>query len=292
MSIAFLGIGNMGAGIAANLVAAGHDVTVWNRSAAKTEPLVEAGAHAAKTPIEAASDAAIVFSMLADDAAAMSVLNGDNGLLAGMASDTLHVSLSTIAVATADKMAAAHKDHGQRYISAPVFGRPEAAAAAKLFVVAAGAAADIDEVQPLFDQIGQRTFRVGETPSQANLVKLCGNFAILAAIETMGEAMALAQKGGVPKAILHEVLTGSLFAAPIYQNYGKILVEEAYTPAGFKAPLGLKDMRLAGESAEKHRVPMPLLSLLRDHLVQTIATEGEEIDWSGIGRTISKNAGL
>ena len=292
MSIAFLGLGSMGSGIAANLVKAGHDVTVWNRSAAKTAPLVEAGATAAKTPVEAASDAAIVFTMLADDAAVLGVLNGDNGLLAGMAGDTLHVSLSTISVATADRLASAHKDHGQRYVSAPVFGRPEAAAAAKLFVVAAGAAADLDEAQPLFDAIGQRTFRVGETPSQANLVKLCGNFAILAAIETMGEAMALAQKGGVPKAVLHEVLTGTLFGAPIYQNYGKILVEETYTPAGFKAPLGLKDMRLAGESAEKHRVPMPLLSLLRDHLLETIAKEGEEIDWSGIGRTISRNAGL
>ena len=292
MSIAFLGLGSMGSGIAANLVKAGHDVTVWNRSAAKTAPLVEAGATAAKTPVEAASDAAIVFTMLADDAAVLGVLNGDNGLLAGMAGDTLHVSLSTISVATADRLASAHKDHGQRYVSAPVFGRPEAAAAAKLFVVAAGAGADLDEAQPLFDTIGQRTFRVGETPSQANLVKLCGNFAILAAIETMGEAMALAQKGGVPKAVLHEVLTGTLFGAPIDQNYGKILVEETYTPAGFKAPLGLKDMRLAGESAEKHRVPMPLLSLLRDHLLETIAKEGEEIDWSGIGRTISRNAGL
>ena len=292
MSIAFLGLGSMGSGIAANLVKAGHDVTVWNRSAAKTAALVEAGATAAKTPVEAASDAGIVFTMLADDAAVLSVLGGDSGLLAGMAGDTLHVSLSTISVATADKMAAAHKDHGQRYVSAPVFGRPEAAAAAKLFVVAAGAAADIDEAQALFDVIGQRTFRVGETPSQANLVKLCGNFAILAAIETMGEAMALAQKGGVSKAVLHEVLTGSLFGAPIYQNYGRILVEETYTPAGFKAPLGLKDMRLAGESAEKYRVPMPLLSLLRDHLIETIAKEGEDIDWSGIGRTISRNAGL
>ena len=292
MSIAFLGLGSMGSAIAGNLVAAGHDVTVWNRSAAKTAPLVEAGAHAAKTPVEAASDAAVVFSMLADDAAVMSVISGDNGLLAGMANDTLHVSLSTISVATADRLAAAHKDHGQRYISAPVFGRPEAAAAAKIFVVTAGAGSNIDEVQPLFDIIGQRTFRVGETPSQANLVKLCGNFAILAAIETMGEAMALAQKGGVPKAVLHEVLTGTLFGAPIYQNYGKMLVEESYTPAGFKAPLGLKDMRLAGESAERYRVPMPLLSLLRDHLLETIAKEGEDIDWSGIGRTISRNAGL
>lgn len=292
MSIAFLGLGSMGSGIAANLVKAGHDVIVWNRSAAKTALLVEAGATAARTPVEAASDAAIVVTMLADDQALLSVLGGDNGLLAGMAGGTMHVSLSTISVATADRVAAMHGDHGQRYISAPVFGRPDAAAAGKLFVVAAGASADIDEAQPLFDAIGQKVFRVGDTPSQANLVKLCGNFAILAAIETMAEAMALAQKGGVPKGVLQEVLTGSLFGAPIYQNYGKILVEERFRPAGFKATLGLKDMRLAGESAERYRVPMPLLSLLRDHLLETIAKEGEEIDWSGIGKTVAGNAGL
>lgn len=292
MSIAFLGLGSMGSAVAGNLVKAGHDVAVWNRTATKTAPLVEAGALAAATPLEAASDAAVVFTMVADDGALLALMDGDDGLLAGMARDTLHVSLSTIAVATADKVAAAHADHGQRFVSAPVFGRPEAAAAAKLFVVAAGADADIDEAQPLFETIGQKVFRVGTTPSQANLVKLCGNFAILAAIETMGEAMALAQKGGVPKAALHEVFTGTLFGAPIYHTYGSILVEERYTPPGFKAPLGLKDMRLAGEAAEKYRVPMPLLSLLRDHLVQTIAVEGDDIDWSGIGRTIARNAGL
>lgn len=292
MSIAFLGLGSMGSAVAGNLVKAGHDVAVWNRTATKTAPLVEAGALAAATPLEAASDAAVVFTMVADDGALLALMDGDDGLLAGMARDTLHVSLSTIAVATADKVAAAHANHGQRFVSAPVFGRPEAAAAAKLFVVAAGADADIDEAQPLFETIGQKVFRVGTTPSQANLVKLCGNFAILAAIETMGEAMALAQKGGVPKAALHEVFTGTLFGAPIYHTYGSILVEERYTPPGFKAPLGLKDMRLAGEAAEKYRVPMPLLSLLRDHLVQTIAVEGDDIDWSGIGRTIARNAGL
>ena len=292
MNLAFLGLGSMGSGVAANLVKAGHDVAVWNRSQAKTEPLVAAGATAAKTPADAASDAEVVFTMVSDDVAQMAVVNGEHGLLNGMARNTLHVALSTISVATADRLAAAHKAHGQRYLSAPVFGRPEAAAAAKLFFVVAGASADIDEAEPLFGATGQRVFRIGETPSQANLIKLCGNFTILAAIEAMAEGMALAQKGGVPKAMLHEVLTGTIFNAPIYQIYGKIIVEGAYTPAGFKAPLGLKDMRLAAEAAETYRVPMPLLSLLRDHLIQTIAREGEAIDWSGIGQTVAKNAGL
>ena len=135
-------------------------------------------------------------------------------------------------------------------------------------------------------------FRIGDKPSAANLVKLCGNFAILAAIETMAEAMALAEKGGVPKAKLLEVLTGTLFDAPVYRTYGSILVEERFTPAGFKAPLGLKDMRLVGEAADESRVAMPLLSLVRDHLLEMIAKEGEDIDWSGIGKTVARNAGL
>lgn len=292
MTVAFLGLGGMGAAMATNLVKGGRNVTVWNRSPQRTEPLVAAGAKAAATPAEAVRDAKVAITMLADDPALFAVLAGDDGLLAGLPKGALHVSMSTIAVATAETVAARHAERGQRYLSAPVFGRPDAAAAAKLFIVAAGAAADIDEAAPLFDLIGQKLFRIGDTPAHANLVKLCGNFTILAAIEAMAEAMALAAKAGVPKAKLYEVFTGTLFDAPVYRNYGKLIVDDAYRPAGFKAPLGLKDMRLAGESAERHRVPMPLLSLLRDHLVQTIAQEGEDIDWSGIGATVGRNAGL
>jgi 3-hydroxyisobutyrate dehydrogenase-like beta-hydroxyacid dehydrogenase len=230
--------------------------------------------------------------MLADDAALNAVLSGDDGILAGLKGGALHISMSTIAVATAEHVAARHAERQQRFVAAPVFGRPDAAAAAKLFVVAAGAPADLESARPLFAAISQRVFNVGETPSAANLVKLCGNFMILSAIESMGEAMTLAEKGGVPKAKLLEVLTGTLFDAPVFRTYGPILAEEKFRPAGFAAPLGLKDMRLVYQAAEDERVPMPLLSLLRDHLLQTIAKEGEDIDWSGIGRTIAKNAGL
>jgi len=292
MNIGFIGLGAMGTGVALNLAKAGHDVTVWNRSPGKAEALVAAGAREAKSPAEVAADASIVFTMLADDPAVLAVMRGEEGLLKGLPTRSLHVSLSTISVATADRLAAEHEAHGQRYVSAPVFGRPEAAAAGKLFVVAAGKTEDIDEAEPAFEVIGQRVFRVGDKPSAANLVKLCGNFAILAAVETMGEAMALSEKGGVPKAALYEVLTNTLFDAPVYKNYGKMIVDGKYRPAGFKAPLGLKDMRLVSESAEKHRVAMPVLSVLRNHLLETIAKEGEDIDWSGIGLTIGKNAGL
>ena len=292
MKVAFLGLGQMGSAIAANILKAGHDLAVWNRSPEKAQALVREGAVLARTPREAANGRDMALSMLADDAALESVLSGDDGLIAGLKGDALHVSLSTIGVAAADAVAARHASHGQRFISACVFGRPDAAAAAKLFVVAGGAAAEIARARPLLQAIGQRVFVVGERPSAANLIKLCGNFTILAAIETMGEAMALAEKGGVSKAQLLEVLTGTLFDVPVYRNYGAILVNESFRPAGFAAPLGLKDMRLAGEAAEKSVTPMPLLSLLRDRLLETIAKEGADIDWSAISRTSARNAGI
>ena len=292
MKVGFLGLGQMGSGIAANILKAGNDLKVWNRSPEKAEPLVRDGAQLARTPREAAGGRDIVLTMLADDAALDGVLLGDDGLMAGLGANALHVSMSTIAVATAEAVAAKHAARGQRFISACVFGRPDAAAAKKLFVVAGGDAAEIARARPVLEAIGQRVFEVGERPSAANLVKLCGNFAILAAIETMGEAMALAEKGGVRKAKLLEVLTGTLFDAPVYRTYGPILVNESFRPAGFAAPLGFKDMRLAGEAAEKSVTPMPLLSLLRDRLLETIAKEGSDIDWSGIARTSAKDAGL
>jgi 3-hydroxyisobutyrate dehydrogenase-like beta-hydroxyacid dehydrogenase len=292
MRIGFLGLGNMGAPIAANLARAGHDVSIWNRTADKARSLVDAGATLVGNPKAVASRSDVLFTMLADDAALDSVLSGENGALAGLKAGALHVSMSTIAVATADRIAAMHRALGQRFLCAPVFGRPEAAAAAKLFVVAAGDPADVQTATPLLEAISQRVFYLGETPSSASLVKLCGNFMILSVIEALGEAMALAEKGGVAETQLLEVLTGTLFDSPVYRTYGAIIAAERFKPAGFAAPLGLKDMRLVGQSADALRVPMPLLSVLRDHLLQTIAQEGEDIDWSAIALAIKKNAGL
>ena len=292
MKIGFVGLGNMGAAMAANLVHAGHDLAVWNRSPAKARGLVDAGAVLAPNPKTAASDRDAVITMLADDAALETVLLGADGIFEGLRAGAVHISMSTISVATADRVANEHLARRQRFLSAPVFGRPDAAAAAQLFVVVAGPSADVRNANPLLVSLGQRVFHVGENPSQANLVKLCGNFMILSAIEAMGEAMTLAQKGGIPKKQLHEVLTGTLFDSAVYRNYGGALVAERFKPAGFAAPLGLKDMRLVGQSAEALRVPMPLLNVLRDHLLQTINAEGEDVDWSAIGRTIAKNGGL
>jgi 3-hydroxyisobutyrate dehydrogenase-like beta-hydroxyacid dehydrogenase len=282
----------MGTGIAANLLRAGHIVAVWNRTADKARQLVEAGAVLAASPKAAAADCDVVLTMLADDAALAAVMEGDDGLCAGLKPGALHVSMSTISVSMADHAAAGHRALGQRFLCAPVFGRPEAAAAAKLFIVAAGDASDLKLAEPLFAAVSQRVFCIGETPSAANLVKLCGNFMILSAIESMGEALALAAKGGVAKQQLLDVLLGTLFDSPIYRVYGPILAADKFRPAGFAAPLGLKDMRLAAQSADALRVPMPLLSVLRDHLLQTIAQQGDDIDWSAIALTIAKNAGL
>ncbi|AHE56642.1 NAD(P)-dependent oxidoreductase [Sphingomonas sanxanigenens] len=285
MKIGFVGLGQMGAAMAANLMKAGHEVTVWNRSPAKADALVAAGATLAVTPA-AAAQGAVVMTMLADDAAVEAVVFGDGGILGAPA---LHVGHSTISVALAERLAAAQPG---AYVSAPVFGRPVAAEAAKLFVVAAGADALIDRCAPLFAAIGQRFFRVGDAPQAANLVKLCGNFLIMSVVEGLAEAMTLAEKGGVGREALLEVLMSTIFGAPVYQIYGDILVNDRFEPAGFPAPLGLKDMGLVAAAAHGAQVPMPVLGIVRDHLLSVIADGGTERDWSSIAAIVRRNAGM
>lgn len=286
MRIGFIGLGQMGSAMAANLLKAGHDVTVWNRSAAKADALVEAGATRAERPVDAAQGD-VVMTMLADDQAVVDTVFGEGGIAGAPA---LHIGHSTISVALADRLAAESGAGG--YVSAPVFGRPPAAAAGTLFVVAAGPAAALDRCEPILAAIGQRIFRIGDTPSAANLVKLSGNFMIMAAVEAMAEAMTLAEKGGVDRRTLLEVLTGTLFGAPVYQTYGEILVEDRFRPAGFAAPLGLKDMTLVDSAATTFGASMPLLGIVRDHLRTVIATEGPEVDWAGIALAVRAGAKL
>jgi 3-hydroxyisobutyrate dehydrogenase-like beta-hydroxyacid dehydrogenase len=290
MNIGFIGLGRMGAAIASNLIKAGHQVTVWNRTTQKAQPLVAAGAKLAQTPAQAAQGD-VVITMLADDPAVEAVVFGQDGILAAPAKP-MHISMSTISVDLAERLTAAYAQGGGHFISAPVFGRPAAAEEAKLFILAAGAPEAIGLCQPVFAAIGQRVFTLGDKPSAANLVKLCGNFMILSAIEAMAEAMTLAAKGGVPKAALLEVLTGSLFNSPVYQNYGWILVEERFKPAAFAAPLALKDMNLVAAAANKSRAPMPFLGVVRDHLLGAIAQDGEDVDAAGMGRAVERSAGL
>jgi 3-hydroxyisobutyrate dehydrogenase-like beta-hydroxyacid dehydrogenase len=278
MQLAFIGLGKMGAAIAGNLLRAGHQVSVWNRSPQKAEPLVAQGAILAATPREAAKGADAAFTMVADDSALMGVLEGPDGLLAGLPVGGIHISQSTIAVATAEKMAALHAERGQQLISAPVFGRPAAAEAGQLWVVTAGAPEALERAAPLFETIGRAVFPVGDSPVCANLVKLAGNFMILASAEVMGEAMRFAERGGVDRGKLLEVLQGTLFNGNFYGIYGPLLAEQRFRPAGFSAPLGLKDMRLAGEAADALGAELPILQIVKDHLAQAIASEGDDVD--------------
>jgi len=295
MQIGFIGLGQMGSAIAHRLIAAGHQVKVYNRTRSRAEALAEAGAVVAETPAEASAGEA-VFTMLADDPAVEAVAFGPQGIIQGITrgpgKNHVHISLSTITVALSERLAAAHLAAGQRYLAAPVFGRPDAAAAGKLFVVAAGETDLVAHCQPLFDAIGQRTFVVGDRPASANLVKLGGNFLLAAMIESLGEAVALMRKSGVDPHRFIEVITNSLFAAPAYRTYGELIVEQRFQPAGFAVPLGLKDIRSALAAAEARAVPMPVASLLRDHFLTTIARGGEALDWSALARLAAENAGL
>lgn len=292
MKVGFVGLGRMGHGMASNLLKAGHGLSVYNRSAGKDEDLVAAGASRASHPGQAAAGAEVVFTMLADDAAVEAVVFGEEGILAGLPKGAIHVSSSTISVALAKHLAAAHAQAGQIFLAAPVFGRPEAAAAAKLFVVAAGARTALDTCAPLFEAVGQRTFIIGDRPEEANLVKLSGNFLIASVIEALGEAMALVAKGGVDLHAYLELLTSTLFSAPVYKTYGGLIVDQKFEPAGFAAPLGQKDIRLTLAAAEDLRVPMPVASLLRDRFLALLAQGGEKLDWSALGRQAAKDAGL
>ena len=290
MNIGFIGLGRMGSGMAANLVRAGHHVTAYNRTAAKQQALADQGAHTGDAVADACRGEAVI-TMLADDNALESVALGEKGLVASLAKGAVHVCMATISVALADRLSALHAEAGQQYVAAPVFGRPDAAAAAKLFIVAAGAKTAVDRCRTLFDSLGQRTFVIGDKPSMANLVKLSGNYLIAAVIEAMGEAMALVGKGGIDLREYLDLLTSTLFGAPVYRTYGGLIAEGKFRPAGFAAPLGYKDMRLALAAAEALRVPMPLASLLRDRFLALLAQGGETLDWSAIALLAAKDAG-
>jgi 3-hydroxyisobutyrate dehydrogenase-like beta-hydroxyacid dehydrogenase len=290
MKVGFLGLGQMGHGMATNLIKAGHQVTVYNRSPSKAADLVAQGAIQARTPAEAC-DVQAVISMLADDTAIEDVVFGEHGIIAALPRSAIHISCSTISVAMSEKLTAAHAQAGQRFVAAPVFGRPDAAAAAKLFMAVAGDETAVKDCGPLFDAISQRSFVLGTTPSTANLVKLSGNFLIASVIESLGEAMDLVGKGGVDLHAYLDLLTSTLFSAPVYKTYGGLIAGGKFEPAGFAAPLGQKDIRLTLAAAETLQVPMPLASLLRDRFLTLLAQGGEHLDWSAIGKLAAKDSG-
>lgn len=293
MKIAFIGLGNMGPGIAHNLLRAGFDLSVYNRTPAKAEAFAKTnpGARVADSPAAACRDADAVMTMLADDAAVAETVFGENGILAGLRRDCVHVSHSTISTKMARRLASVHAAHGQHYLSVPVFGRPDAAQAKRLLVVAAGPEPLIDRMRPAFDAIGRATFIAGSEQWQANAVKLCGNFMLASMLETFGEALATLRKSGISPHSFLEIMN-ALFASPVYQGYGAAIANDKFEPAGFALKLGLKDVRLVLEAAEECASAMPIASLLRDHFLIAIAQGQADMDWSSIARVSAKGAGL
>ena len=291
MKIGFIGLGQMGAAMAANLLKAGHEVAVYNRTASKAEALVRLGAQAQRS-VEAVCAADAVITMLSDDDALEDVVFGEGGVLASLKKSAAHISSSTISVALSRRLAAAHAAAGQHYLAAPVFGRPDAAANGKLFVVVGGPTEQVETYMPLFRIMGPKTFVMSAKPEDANLVKLSGNFLIAVVIESLGEALALIGKGGLDQQQYIELLTSTLFDAPVYKTYGRLIVERRFEPAGFAAPLGQKDIRLTLAAAETLEVPLPLASLLRDRFLTLLAQGGEALDWSAIGQLAARDAGL
>lgn len=289
MDIGFVGLGGMGRGMASNLVKAGHRVRVWNRSAGPVEALRAAGAEPVSR-VEDAMQGEAVLSILADDNAVREVFVA-SGALDRAAKGLIHVNMATVSTAFVQDLVALHRERGLAYVAAPVFGRTDVAAAGTLNIVAAGDAAAIERVQPLLDAMGQKTWRLGDDPVRANVVKIAGNFMIAAAIEAMGEAVALGRGHGIAPGELLEVMTNTLFASPVYKGYGGIIVAERYEPAAFKLTLGLKDVRLALAAGECARVPLPLASLLRDGFLEAIAHGDGDRDWAALAKVAARRAG-
>jgi 3-hydroxyisobutyrate dehydrogenase-like beta-hydroxyacid dehydrogenase len=292
-TIGFVGLGHMGTAMATNLAASGRRVAAYVRRPDQMGPLIGLGL---RPTLEFASlfDCGIVISMLPDDAAVLDAVLGRGeakGLASGLKDGAIHLSMSTISTATASRLVAEHARYGQSYVAAPVFGNPDAARARQLFIVAAGAAADVKRCQPLFDSIGQRTFVVGTDPSQANLVKLLGNMMTATTVEMLGEVVAVALKRGLdPKAFI-DIMTSTMFGGRAHKIYGDKIVSQSYA-AGFVLPLVLKDVRLALAEAESAAAPMPSVDVVRDRLITGIARGYADLDWSALGLIAAQEAGL
>lgn len=291
MKAGFIGLGSMGTGMVTNLLKAGHEITVHNRTASRAQALIAQGAKLAAHIADACHGDAVI-TMLADDQAVESVTLGPGGITSHLPAGAVHVSCSTISVALSKRLAEAHAQAGQRYVAAPVFGRPQVAQARQLFVIAAGEAAAICAVTPLLDAIGQKTVTASDRPEAANLIKLSGNFLIAAMIEAYGEASALAVKGGIDARHYLEIMSATLFNLPVFKTYGGLIAERNFTPPGFAAVLGLKDIKLALAAGDELRAPLPLASLLRDRFLALLAQGGEDLDWSAISRLAAADAGI
>jgi 3-hydroxyisobutyrate dehydrogenase-like beta-hydroxyacid dehydrogenase len=290
--IGFIGLGAMGGAMAGNLLDAGFELHVWNRTSAKVDELAARGATRAPDPATAVEPGGIVITMLADDRALEEVTLGERGFLERLGPGGAHVSMSTISPHLARRLARRHAERGSRYVGAPVFGRPEMAAARKLWIAVAGESAAKERVRPILNVLGQGVYDFGEDPSAAHVVKLGGNFLIAAAIESLGESAALLRKSGVDPAAFMRMLTETLFACPLYQSYGRLIVEERYAPAGFRLALGLKDAELVLQAASASAAPMPFGDAIRRRFLTAVARGRGDLDWAAIALGASEDAGL
>lgn len=292
MRIGFVGLGPMGERMAARLLGAGHDVSVWNRSPGKAASLIDAGATEAGSPAEAADGAALVFSMVANDEAVEAVALGPDGIASGLARDAVHVSCSTISIALARRLEEAHAGRGQGFVSATVLGRPPAVEQGKLYVMVAGAPDAVAHARPALDALGQRCFVIGEAPWTSNLVKLSANFMIFSTIEQLSEVFALNEKAGISPATLFEVLSNSFCSAPVHLNYGKLILERQFSPPGGPMKLGAKDNDLILEAGADFGATLPIASLLRDRFIASMARGDGELDFAALSNRAREDAGL
>jgi 3-hydroxyisobutyrate dehydrogenase-like beta-hydroxyacid dehydrogenase len=290
--IAFIGLGNMGGGMARNIAKSGCSLSVWNRSPERAAPLAADGAAVARTPAAAARGADFIVTMVADDAALETVTFGADGFLPELHPQAVHISMSTVSVACTRALAVRHANAERAFLAAPVFGRPEAAAAAKLWICAAGPATLIERCRPLLELMGQGVITVGKTPEQASVVKLAGNFLIGAMLESLCEAFTLLRKNGIDPEPFHDVISRKLFRSPVYENYGGLALSGRFQPPAFKLALGLKDMTLALQAAQESRSPMPVLSAVHGNLLSAVARGLGDLDFAALIRVVGENAGL
>ena len=291
MRVAFLGLGRMGDAMARRLAGA-FDLAVFNRDLGKARPFAALGARVATTVREAAEDADLAITMLADDAAEEALAFGPGGLLEVLPPGAIHVSMSTLGIATSARLAETHAEAGQGYVAAPVFGRPPAAASGQLWILAAGAEADLARCQPVFEALGQGVFPLGERPATAHALKLAGNTLLVTVVEALGEVFAFGEKAGIPPETALKVLNTALLKSPLAEAYGAAVVKELFDPAGFALRLGLKDVSLALRAAEAYQAPMPLASVLRDRLLTATARGYGDLDLSALSRLSREAAGL
>lgn len=280
MNVGFIGLGAMGAAMVRNLLGKGVQVTVWNRSRAIVDELAAEGASAAAS-VDEAFAADIVLTMLAHDQAVREVLL-DSGALAKARKGVVHINLATISTALAAELSVLHAELGLGYVAAPVFGRPPVAQAGGLNVLAAGAPDAVAAAMPVLELLAAKVWPLGEDPVRANALKLAGNFMIVSAIESMGEAVALGEAYGVEAPELLDMLSSTLFAAPIYKIYGAMIAERRYSPPGFAAELGLKDVRLVLDAAEAKGLSMPLADLAEASLESLLGGPDKDLDLAAL----------